>query len=176
MKTSKIKLFPVISCVIALVLVGCNGEREWTVIEETTVPIPVNEEEDNAPVLSNLTTGIIVTIHIRENEISLVDSSIELVPKLSPRDDKTGCFLAKGISRDGEIIMNRWIPDLEYISVENVGLKRQRERFVTFVLPTEKPMDKIVIQLKPDLPEQEFDVSEVFDEFCEKYSGNKLCR
>jgi len=145
------------------------------VIERISETRDLNAAVDNAPVLANLTRGIIVTIQISDNEVNLVDAKVALVPKKRPREALEGCLLVKGMKEGNEVIVTG-VPDNEWIAKENVGLVRCPVREIMFALPLEAPIDTLIVQVKPELPSTELDVRKPFEEFCKRYPDDEFCR
>lgn len=167
----------ILSCVLFIAFIGTfsQNQGEEGIMEEITEPTELNELEDNAFLLDNLSPGIIMTIEIIENEVQLLDSVIKLVPKTEPREEFMDSFLVRGVKGD-DIVIQTWFPDLSKVVVEKVGIKPQPIRIITFALPLERPINNVVIKLKLDLPETSFDVTELVTSFCEQYPNQPFCR
>jgi hypothetical protein len=148
---------------------------DQSVRERVTKPVALSELDDNVVVLSRLIPGLIATIRIEGDHVFLADAGILLVPNKKPRDATRGCILVKGIA-GREVATYQWIPDSEYVTIEKVGMERRQTRQVVFSLPLQRRIDKVVVQLKPNSPTFEFDVTPVISAFCAKYSRSPLCQ
>ncbi len=163
---------------ITLILVShgyswAQEPKNIRVIQETTERKPISAQEDNAFFLEHLTTGLIVTLRVSDQDISLVRSQIGTVPKVKPKEVAPHTISLIGI-RGKDVVTRTAVPDEELVVQENKGLIRVPVRMITAVLPTSVPIDKLKVHIKPHL-QKEFDLGPLFKEFCNKYPKDPIC-
>jgi len=171
----------VITFALSLIFVtfGCSSEQEIRRVEviggKTSESKAVNAQEDNALLLKELTTGVVVTFRITDDEIVLEQVTVVSVPKVKPRDVSPGLISIVGMKGD-VVVVKTAVPDKEWIIQENKGLVRNPVRVITVALPIETPIDRLIVQLKPEFRPKQFDMRPAFEEFCKKNPKSPLCR
>ena len=57
-----------------------------------------------------------------------------------------------------------------------IGVKGELVVVKTVALPIEAPIDRLIVQLKPELRPRQFDMRPAFEDFCRKDPKSPLCR
>jgi hypothetical protein len=143
-------------------------------LERVSTPVPVSEETDNAPVLKQLVGGFVGTLRIDGDKAMLTAGAIRLVPRAKPRSDLSGCVVIRGLRRGAEAAVTA-VPDPRMVVVEHEGLRERTERFVSFSLPLESAIDTLRVQIAPNLPAVDLNVTETFRRHCKEFPRDRLC-
>ena len=77
--------------------------------------------------------------------------------------------------QNGQQVSAAAFPD-QYINVqEQRGLVKLPTRQLAVALPLPQRIDQLIVELKPDLAPQEFEVEDVFRRHCKDHPADSLC-
>lgn len=156
-------------------LVACASAEPGRLTSQTSDPKPVDAVTDNAPVLTQLAPGLVITLEISDNTPTLVDARVALLPLTAPRREEGELVHVMGLS-NGKPVSSTAVPDQRVYVEEGVGLGVLTTRTLTLALPLPQRIDSLEVQLPGEAAPSRFDVSRTVDSFCKDYPKEALCR
>lgn len=157
-----------------LLVVGCASTGPGELRTQTSDPKPVDARADNERVLKGLVPGLVVTLEIDGERVSLADAQVLMIPLSKPRLQAGELITLTGTSQ-GKAVSSMEVPDQRLNVQENQGLVVLEKRTIAAALPLPARIDTLEVRL-PGKAGQRLDVRDPIEAFCKTYSQVPLCR
>jgi len=170
----ELRIIHVLAFATPLLLVGCASAGPGQLHTQTSDPKAVDARADNERVLRGLTPGLVVTLEIDGEKVSLADAQVLMIPQSKPRLQPGELITLTGTSQ-GKAVSSVEVPDQRLNVQESQGLVILEKRTIAAALPLPARIDTLEVRL-PGKAGQRLDVRDSIEAFCKTYPQAPLCR
>jgi hypothetical protein len=157
-----------------LLVVGCASTDPGQLRTQTSDPRPVDPRADNEPVLKGLTPGLVVTLEIDHDRVSVAHAHVLMIPQVTSRTQPGELITLTGTSQ-GRVVSSVDVPDQRLNVQEGQGLVILEKRTIAAALPLPARIDTLEVRL-PGKPSQRLDVRDAIERFCTTHPQAPLCQ
>jgi len=158
-----------------LIIAACTSPSYTDIRSNTTKPVAVNASKDNSVVLENLETGLIATLVIDGDKLTIIEPLIRRIPKANKTRKEGETVTIRGMS-DGKTIAEIHVPDNRLNIQEHKGIILLDKRTISFSLPLPTMIDSIEITMSSTGKSKMINLSKQLYKLCKKHRKLAVCK
>jgi hypothetical protein len=161
-------------CSACLIVSACASDRYKEFNTATSEPVAVNPAMDNKIVLDNLETGLVATLVIDGDQISVTKLQIRMIPRMAKPRSQGELITIKGLS-NGNTVTEIQTPDNRINVQEGKGIVILDKRTISFTLPMPQFIDALEVTIPSTGKTKRISTSDQLYKQCQKHKNLREC-